>query len=131
MDFLDRLIDYIEDNVELKTYLRIGKLSADSESISIRPTPSGIAARYANEGVNREYGFQILIKGTNQLKVISTLESITSSLDGLKSGDIRSSNNSFDLVSCKVYTTPNYVEETDREEYIYTAMFIAELQGGI
>lgn len=131
MDFLDRLIDYIEKNVELDTHIRIGKLSSDSESISIRPTPSGIAARYGNSGVNREYGFQILIKGTNQLKVINTLEAITSSLDGLKRGDITSSNSSFDLVSCKVYTTPNYVEETDREEYIYTAMFIAELQGGI
>lgn len=131
MDFLDRIIDYIEDNVVIEKNIRIGKLEQNSSAISIRPTPGSVPNRYVDDDKIREYNFQILIKDTNQLKVIQKTEEITSLLDGLKSNGIVSSNNSFRLVSCKVYVPPNYVEETDREEYIYTAMFTAELQGGI
>ena len=131
MDFLNRVIDYIEDNVPLDAKLRVGRLSSDSNSVSIRPTPASILDRYADEDKTREYSFQILMKDTNQFKVMNKLEEITSLLDGLKKGDIASSNDSFTLVSCKAYVLPNYVEETDREEFIYTAMYTAEIRGGI
>ena len=131
MDFLNRVIDYIEDNIFLENSIKIGKLGQSSHAISIRPTPGSVPNRYVDEDKIREYNFQILIKDTNQFEVIEKIEEVTSLLDGLKRNDIVSSNNSFRLVSCKVYVPPNYVQETDREEYIYTAMFVAELQGGI
>lgn len=131
MDFLDRLIDYIESNVTLDSVLRVGKLSLDSKSISIRPTPSSMIDRYVDKDKTREYSFQILMKDPNQFKVISKMDKITSLLDGIDHREIVSSNNSFKLVKCEVYTLPNYVEETEHEEYIYTALFRAELQGGI
>lgn len=131
MDFLDRIINYIETNIELDNTIRIGKLSQEPSAISIRPTPGSVPSRYVDDNKIREYNFQVLLKDTNQFKVIQKIEEVTSLLDGLKRNDIVSNNNSFDLVSCKTYVPPNYVEETDREEYIYTAMFVAELQGGI
>lgn len=131
MDFLDRLIDYIESNISLDSVLRVGKLSLDSKSISIRPTPSSMVNRYADKDKTREYSFQILMKDPNQFKVINKLDEITNLLDGIDHREIISNNNSFKLVKCEVYTLPNYVEETEHEEYIYTALFRAELQGGI
>lgn len=131
MDFLDRVIDYIEDSIALESNIRIGRLAQSPQAISIRPTPGSVPSRYADDDKIREYNFQILIKDISQAKAIQKIEEIASLLDGLKNNDIKSSNNSFTLISCKVYVPPNYVEETDREEYIYTAMFVAELQGGI
>lgn len=131
MDFLDRLIDYIESNISLDSVLRVGKLSLDSKSISIRPTPSSMVDRYVDKDKIREYSFQILMKDPNQFKVINKLDEITNLLDGIDHREIISNNNSFKLIKCEVYTLPNYVEETEHEEYIYTAMFRAELQGGI
>lgn len=131
MDFLDRLIDYIESSVDLGPTIRVGKLSLEGSSISIRPTPSSMVDRYVDKDKTREYSFQVLMKDPNQFKVISKLDEITSLLDGIGHREITSNNNSFKLVKCEVYTLPNYVEETEHEEYIYTALFRAELQGGI
>ncbi len=131
MDFLDRLIDYIESNISLDSVLRVGKLSLDSKSISIRPTPSSMVNRYVDKDKTREYSFQILMKDPNQFQVISKMDEITSLLDGIDHREIVSNNDSFKLVKCEAYTLPNYVEETEHEEYIYTALFKAELQGGI
>ena len=131
MDFLDRLIDYIESKISLDSDLRVGKLSPESKSISIRPTPSSMVDRYVDKDKTREYSFQILVKDPNQVKVINKLDEITSLLDGIDHREIISNNNSFKLIKCEVYTLPNYVEETEHEEYIYTALFRAELQGGI
>ena len=131
MDFLDRLIDYIESNISLDSVLRVGKLSLDSKSISIRPTPSSMVNRYVDKDKTREYSFQILMKDPNQFQVISKMDEITSLLDGIDHREIVSNNDSFKLVKCEAYTLPNYVAETEHEEYIYTALFRAELQGGI
>lgn len=131
MDFLDRLIDYIEDNITLSTAMVTGSLNQARQSIAIRPTPSSMGNRFMNKDTTREYSFQILIKDPNQIKANSTLHDIASLLDGLGNNAIPSDNDSYQFINCKVYVLPNHVETTAHNEYIYTAMFTAELQGGI
>ena len=65
------------------------------------------------------------------ISILHKLEEITSLLDGLRNKSIVSSNNSFTFIKCEAYVLPNYVEETEHEEYIYTAIFTAEIKGGI
>lgn len=130
MDFLDRLINYIEKQVVMNAIMKIGRLDQNSSAASIRQTPSGISGRFFDGGKTSEFSFQVLVKDSNHLKVINTLQQITDELDGLSNSAIESENDSFSFIKCEVYVNPNYVEETDHGEYIYTALFTAELEGG-
>lgn len=131
MDFLERLIDYIEDSLSLKDAIKVGKLGPETESIAIVPTPSSMVNRFMDKERLREYSFQVLTKNRNQIEASKVLKDITGLLDGINDDEIKSNNNSFRLIKCEVYVLPNYVEMTNHKEYIYTAMFTAEIQGGI
>src|SRR5690625_4405099 len=130
MDFLDRLIDYIEENVELNAVMKVGKLDEKEKATSIRPTPSSNISRSYDAGKTFEYSFQILVKDPNQMLVINLMDRITHTIDGLSNGAIKSADGSFIFVKSEVYVYPSYLEVTDHDEYIYTAMFTAELEGG-
>lgn len=126
MDFLDRLIDFIEEHVYLDRHIRVGVLGSDKNSISIRPSPSQNTDRYG-DGVAYEFNFQITMKG-EMPHTLNKMYEITTLLDGLSHSDITSSNDSFKLIRCEVSTRPNWVEETDRGNHMYTALFNAELE---
>lgn len=124
---IDRLIDYIEDNVTLNAPLRSGVLSEEESAVSIRPTPSSIATRYSI-GKVFEFAFQITVKDTDDRVARGVINRITEAMDGLGNEAI-----TFDhqkLIRCEVSTSPNFIEKTERGEYIYTAIFVAELEGG-
>lgn len=130
MDFLDRLSDFIENRVELNSHVVWGKLSTSRKSVAIRPTPSSTISRSYDRGKTYEYSFQVLVKDPDQLITMRVLQDITDLLDGLPNSAITSEDGSFIFVKCEVYSYPSYLEETDHDEYIYTAMFTAELEGG-
>lgn len=131
MDFLDRLMDFIEEHVVLNAALKSGRLDEEVSAISIIPTPSAIDGRYMDKGKTYEYSFQVLVKDPDQEKVRKVLYEITSLLDGLSNSAIKSEDGSYIFVKCEAYVLPHYVETTDHGNYIYTAMFTAELEGGI
>lgn len=131
MDFLDRLMDFIEEHVTLNAELKSGKLDEEEHAITIMPTPSSMGARFMDKGKTHEYSFQVLAKDPDQVAVRRILYEITSLLDGLSNSAIKSENDSYIFVKSEVYVLPHYVETTDQGNYIYTAMFTAELEGGI
>lgn len=131
MDFLDRLMDFIEQNVQLNAVLKSGKLDEEEKAISIIPTPASMGARFMDAGKTHEYTFQVLTKDPDQVLVRKVLYDITSLLDGLSNSAIKSENGSYVFVKSEVYVLPHYVETTEHDNYIYTAMFTAELEGGI
>lgn len=130
MDFLDRLLDFIEDRIEMPSFFSVGKLGKGEQAAALRPTPSSPISRSLDNSKTYEYSFQILIKDPNQFEAIRLINEITELLDGLPNSAIKSENGSFVFIRCEVYTYPNYLEETDHNEFIYTAMFTAELEGG-
>lgn len=130
MDFLDRLIDYIELKLDLEVPIEVGKLSEDETAISIRPTPSSTLSRSYDKGTTFEYTFQILAKNPNQFTTINTVTQIAHLLDGLSNGAIKSSNDSFIFVKSEIYIHPHYVETLDHGETVYSAMVTAELEKG-
>lgn len=130
MDFLDRLTDYIESNIALSTSIKWGVLSAESNSIAIRQAPSSNVDRYADKGKTFAYSFQILVKNTSILTAMNEIQAIADLLDELVNDAIVSQNASFKFIRCEVTTLPNWVEKTDHNEHIYTALFSAELEKG-
>lgn len=123
-------MDHIELHVNLNAILKLGKLDEEPKAIALRPTPSSVLTRSLDKGKTYESSFQILIKDPNQMIALDTLNKITVLLDGLSNSAITSENDSFIFVKCEAYVLPNYVDTTDHEEYIYTAMFTAEIEGG-
>jgi Bacteriophage minor capsid protein len=131
LDFLFRLQDYLK--AKLNKPILIGVLGAESPSIAIRQTPSSVKDRYADKGKTFEFTFQVLMKdkaATGHLNVINTMNTLFLLLDGLPKGEIVSSNDSFTFVTCECYTLPNMIEKTGTDEYMYTAIFTAELEKG-
>lgn len=129
MDFLDRLLDFIESKVDLDAPFSVGRLGTSENAYALRPSPSSPISRSLDKGKTYEYAFQILIKGTNQFKVIREMHEITKILDGLSNSAIQSEDGSFIFVKCEVYNYPSYLEE-DRDTTTWTAQFVAELEGG-
>ena len=130
MDFLDRVKEYIEQNVTLNAPIVFGLLDTAPSSIAIRQTPSSMNDRYTDNGKTFIFAFQVLVKDVDHLTAYNTLQNIFDVLDGLGKDAIPSQDGSYAFVKCECYTLPNFVEKTDKSEYIYTAIFHAELAKG-
>ena len=130
MDFLDRVKEYIEQNVTLNAPIVFGLLDTAPSSIAIRQTPSSMNDRYTDNGKTFIFAFQVLVKDVDHLTAYNTLQNIFDVLDGLGKDAIPSQDGSYVFVKCECYTLPNLVEKTDKSEYIYTAIFHAELAKG-
>ncbi|PEV02211.1 minor capsid protein [Bacillus thuringiensis] len=128
MDFIFRLVEFLPTKVTLNAPLSVGLLTDKASSISIRQTPSSTNNRYLNKDKIELFSFQISVKDTDHKKTINTIQSIADVLDDLESDDIKSNDDSFYFIDCSTYVSPNFVEKTDHNEYIYTALFNAELE---
>jgi hypothetical protein len=126
LDFLARVKEYLEANVALNAPIVTPLLSTDTKSIAIRQTPSSANSRYMT-GKTFNFNFQVLVKDTNHVKAYNTIQAIFKALDGLSKDSIVSNDGSFIMVKCECSTLPNFVEKTDKLEYIFTALFTAEL----
>jgi hypothetical protein len=128
MDFLDRVKEYLQANVTLNAPIVFGVLDAASSSIAIRQTPSSVLNRYSDSGKTFIFAFQVLVKDKNHKTAYDTIQAIFEALDGLPNDAIVSNDGSFTFVKCECYTLPNFVEKTEHDEYIYTAIFQSELE---
>ncbi|UTI41121.1 minor capsid protein [Niallia sp. RD1] len=130
MDFLDRMLDKLESDVTLFTFVRKGLL-AEGNSIAVRQTPTPPNTTYLNKDRIDNYGFQFLVRHKDVLTAENTIQSIHGYL--CNRTDIESHDDSFKLINIDVSTMPNWVGVSERGEYEYTAIFQAELQinGGI
>ncbi|PJZ00381.1 hypothetical protein CPT06_11185 [Bacillus vallismortis] len=126
MDFLNRMKEYIEQNISLfKTPLSVGSLKENND-IAIVPVPGTPPSKNLNMKRNYIFPFQILIRHSKEYISYSTCQDIADKLDILTNGAVTSGDGSFDFVNCGIYVTPNFVEKTP-EGFTYTAMFQAEL----
>jgi Bacteriophage minor capsid protein len=130
MDFLNRVKEYIEQNVTLNAPIVFGLLDSASSSVAIRQTPSSMNDRYTDGEKTFIFAFQVLVKDINHLNAYNVIQGIFNALDGLGKDAIPSQDGSYTFVKCECYTLPNFVEKTDKNEYIYTAIFHAELAKG-
>lgn len=126
MELMDRLIDVIESRVALNAAVQVGILSQEPKAVCFRLTPSTFREAYLDRGRVYRMSFQILVKDNDQQNAIRVINDITHVLDRLTEQDIALTEGRF--VQCEVYTLPNFVEKTEHDEYIYTALFNAEYE---
>ncbi|MYW24987.1 minor capsid protein [Bacillus thuringiensis] len=109
--------------------LDIGVNDEPRKSIAIRMIPSAPGEQYyEGEIINKQ--IQILAKSSNQLEVNNTMEFITRELNNVHRRVFYALDGSYTLRRLNVYVEPNFVEKTAVNEWIYTALFSAELEIG-
>ena len=104
MDFLPRIMDALESNIDLNAPLKVGLLEPASSAAAIRTVSSGVVTRYLNGDTIYHIAFQLLIQDADQQKAVNILDDITDYLDGLTKDSIISGDNSF---TCLLYTSPS------------------------
>lgn len=132
------VIDYLMNHIKTKLSstivyapikvdtLEIGTVSSPKKSIALRLIPSPSGTQYLEgEIINRS--FQLLTKSPNQKEALATCEAITKELRKLTKGQQPQINNELKITIFEVYVEPAFVEITEAKEYIYTAMFRAEI----
>lgn len=125
MDFKDRLLDKIEGELSLFSFFQVPRMSEYGNGLSLSKTPRPPGARFLNKSKMYDYGFQITARHTNGKIAEDTLQEIYDYLDGLK--DVGETDGTYKLIKIEGYTSPNYVDTNDRNEHLYTALFVAEL----
>ncbi|MBD5797420.1 minor capsid protein [Bacillus pseudomycoides] len=109
--------------------LDIGVNDTPRKSIAIRMIPSALGEQYyEGEIINKQ--FQLLVKSDNQLEVTNAIEAMTRELNNVQRRTFNAVDNSYTLRRLNVYVEPSFVEKTAANEYIYTALFSAELEIG-
>jgi hypothetical protein len=121
-------MDAIESNIELNAPLKVGLLEPRSSAAAIRTVSSGIVTRYLNGDTIYHYAFQLLIQDADQERAVNILDDITDYLDGLTKDSVISGNDSFNFITSNVSVLPNLVQKTENDEYVYTAIYAAQIE---
>ncbi|QWI52520.1 minor capsid protein [Bacillus mycoides] len=109
--------------------LDMGTNNTPRKSIAMRMIPSALGEQYfEGEIINKQ--FQVLVKSDNQLEVNNTTEAIARELNNVHKRVFNAIDGSYTLRRLNVYVEPNFVEKTDANEFIYTALFSVELEIG-
>ncbi|MBC2196813.1 phage tail terminator protein [Listeria booriae] len=124
--FFDAVDAHLTNNVAMFSELRLSDLDIDNSDIVFRYTPSPPGQKYFNQSKLKNFNFQIVLQHDSRLTAMNTIEAIAESLE-LSNGELVPEDGSFSLVMCQIYTEPAEVSKTDKNLYIWSAMFQAEL----
>jgi Bacteriophage minor capsid protein len=128
MELLDKILDAITANVDLNAPIKTGVLSNEPSAVCARLIPSNSRVAYMDNGRVYQMSFQVLVKDPDQQEAVRVLDEIIAFVDLLTHDDIVLENSRFRFIKCDVYTMPNFVEKTEHDEYVYTALFNAEYE---
>ncbi|PFE42505.1 minor capsid protein [Bacillus cereus] len=109
--------------------LDVGTNNEPRKSIALRIIPSAPGQRYF-EGETIRKQFQILVKSPDGLEAMSSIEAIADELHNLHMRSFHSIGDSYNLINMEKYVEPNWVDKTEANEQIYTALFSVELEIG-
>ncbi|CRT54028.1 hypothetical protein [Streptococcus equi] len=122
MTFIDYLIEKVKEVSGEKPILGI---FGSSDVVAIIPMAGNFDDRALDGSKIRVFAFQVLTKNKKQQEAFLTTENLVNGLDGL-------SNEPFVggyLIKMECTTTTNFVEKDSDKNYLYTALFRAELGG--
>ncbi|MFA2606309.1 minor capsid protein [Bacillus cereus] len=109
--------------------LDIGTKNEPRKSIALRLIPSAPGEQYF-EGETICKQFQILVKSPDGLEAMSSIEAIADELHNLHMRSFHCVDDSYNLITMEKYVEPNWVDKTEANEQIYTAIFSVELERG-
>lgn len=96
LDFLDSIMDAIENNVDLKD-MKLRTAILKPESIALLLTPNNDKQGYQDGSYERSFSFNLNASSKQEMKVLGVLNAITAYFDNTEIESIQSLNNSFVL----------------------------------
>ncbi|MBC2268354.1 minor capsid protein [Listeria sp. FSL L7-0083] len=126
LDFLDSVMDAIENNVDLKD-MKLRTAILKPESITLLLTPNGEKIGYQDGSYERSFSFNLNGSSKQEMKVLGVLNAITVYFDNTEIESIQSLNNSFVLEDKETTSVPNIVSASDDGTFIYSASFKIKL----
>ncbi|EJO7373868.1 minor capsid protein [Listeria monocytogenes] len=126
LDFLDSVMDAIENNVDLKD-MKLRTAILKPESIALLLTPNGEKIGYQDGSYERSFSFNLNGSSKQEMKVLGVLNAITAYFDNTEIESIQSLNNSFVLEDKETTSVPNIVSASDDGTFIYSASFKIKL----
>ncbi|EAD6330800.1 TPA: minor capsid protein [Listeria monocytogenes] len=126
LDFLDSVMDAIENNVDLKG-MKLRTAILKPESIALLLTPNNDKQGYQDGSYERSFSFNLNASSKQEMKVLSVLNAITAYFDNTELESIQSLNNSFVLEDKETTSVPNIVSVSDDGTFIYSASFKIKL----
>ncbi|HFJ2391106.1 TPA: minor capsid protein [Listeria innocua] len=126
LDFLDIVMDAIENNVDLKD-MKLRTAILKPESIALLLTPNGEKIGYQDGSYERSFSFNLNGSSKQEMKVLNVLNAITAYFDNTELESIQSLNNSFVLEDKETTSVPNIVSANDDGTFIYSASFKIKL----
>ncbi|MBC2151543.1 minor capsid protein [Listeria innocua] len=126
LDFLDIVMDAIENNVDLKD-MKLRTAILKPESIALLLTPNGEKIGYQDGSYERSFSFNLNGSSKQEMKVLNVLNAITAYFDNTELESIQSLNNSFVLEDKETTSVPNIVSASDDGTFIYSASFKIKL----
>ncbi|MFE9082235.1 minor capsid protein [Bacillus mobilis] len=109
--------------------LDVGTNNEPRKSIALRIIPSAPGQQYFEGEIIRKQ-FQILVKSSNGLEAMASIEAISDELHNLHRRIFNSVDTSYKLITMEKYVEPNWVDKTEANEQIYTVLFSTELEKG-
>ncbi|WP_075589636.1 MULTISPECIES: minor capsid protein [Listeria] len=126
LDFLDSIMDAIENNVDLKD-MKLRTAILKPESIALLLTPNNDKQGYQDGSYELSFSFNLNASSKQEMKVIDVLNAITAYFDNTELESIQSLNNSFVLEDKETTSVPNLVSASDDGTFIYSAGFKIKL----
>ncbi|EAC4057535.1 minor capsid protein [Listeria monocytogenes] len=126
LDFLDSVMDAIENNVDLKD-MKLRTAILKPESIALLLTPNGEKIGYQDGSYERSFSFNLNGSSKQEMKVLNVLNAITAYFDNTELESIQSLNNSFVLEDKETTSVANFVSASDDGTFIYSASFKIKL----
>lgn len=107
--------------------VKYGGLDVTETGVALQLIPTGPGERYFNGRTDR-VNFQVLTKFLDNREALQKIGQIAERLTQVGRGEIVIEGGEYLVISCDVYTSPTPVEKTDKNEYVYSAFFTAEIQ---
>ncbi|EDN9305357.1 minor capsid protein [Listeria monocytogenes] len=126
LDFLDSVMDAIENNVDLKD-MKLRTAILKPESIALLLTSNNDKQGYQDGSYERSFSFNLNASSKQEMKVLGVLNAITAYFDNTEIESIQSLNNSFVLEDKETTSVPNLVSASDDGTFIYSASFKIKL----
>lgn len=129
-DLDDKVIDYIEQAVELPVPLETGRQDQSGPAIIYIMQPMQKYTRYFNGRVKRSFAFQIAAKLPRMEEAIQVLNDINSAIERAKPGNIKSDSGSFSFRNAQMTQNPSYkdtIEDAGVTYSVYAASFEVEV----
>ncbi|HBJ9015913.1 TPA: minor capsid protein [Listeria monocytogenes] len=126
LDFLDSVMDAIENNVDLKD-MKLRTAILKPESIALLLTPNNDKQVYQDGSYERSFSFNLNGSSKQEMKVLGVLNAIAAYFDKTEIESIQSLNNSFVLEDKETTSVPNLVSASDDGTFIYSASFKIKL----